>query len=168
MMNTDTFKQTILETTSEPKPQPRVNYARASTLAYPAMRALQDAVNRSSVEKPLLGLIKLRASLLNHCAFCIDMHSREAKAAGESEERLYLLSAWEEAQLYTPRERAALRWTDVLTRLSSENGVSDEIFEEVRIHFDDRELADLTLAIVSINGWNRFCVGFKVPIRFAG
>ena len=131
------------------------------------MSALQAAVNRSGLEKPLLELVKIRASLLNRCAFCIDMHSREAKAAGESDERLYLLNAWEETQVYTPRERAALRWTDALTQLSTQH-VSDELFEEARAHFSEEELTNLTLAIVAINGWNRFSVGFKVPIRFQG
>ena len=132
-----------------------------------AMSALQAAVNRSGLEKSLLELVKLRASLLNRCAFCIDMHFRDAKAAGESDERLYLLNAWEETQVYTPRERAALGWTDALTQLSAQP-VSDELFEEARAQFTEEELANLTLAIVAINGWNRFSVGFKVPIRFQG
>lgn len=147
--------------------QPRINYRNASATAIAAMSALQAAVNRSGLEKPLLELVKLRASLLNRCAFCIDMHFRDAKAAGESDERLYLLNAWEETQVYTPRERAALRWTDALTQLSTQH-VSDELFEEARAEFTEEELTNLTLAIVAINGWNRFSVGFKVPIRFQG
>ena len=95
------------------------------------------------------------------------MHFRDAKAAGESDERLYLLNAWEETQVYTPRERAALGWTDALTQLSAQP-VSDELFEEARAQFTEEELTNLTLAIVAINGWNRFSVGFKVPIRFQG
>lgn len=147
--------------------QPRINYRKASAAAIAAMSALQAAVNRSGLEKSLLELVKLRASLLNRCAFCIDMHFRDAKAAGESDERLYLLNAWEETQVYTPRERAALRWTDALTQLSTQQ-VSDELFEEARAQFTEEELTNLTLAIVAINGWNRFSVGFKVPIRFQG
>ena len=147
--------------------QPRINYRKASAAAIAAMSALQAAVNRSGLEKSLLELVKLRASLLNRCAFCIDMHFRDAKAAGESDERLYLLNAWEETQVYTPRERAALGWTDALTQLSAQP-VSDELFEEARAQFTEEELTNLTLAIVAINGWNRFSVGFKVPIRFQG
>ena len=147
--------------------QPRINYRKASAAAIAAMSALQAAVNRSGLEKSLLELVKLRASLLNRCAFCIDMHFRDAKAAGESDERLYLLNAWEETQVYTPRERAALGWTDAFTQLSAQP-VSDELFEEARAQFTEEELANLTLAIVAINGWNRFSVGFKVPIRFQG
>jgi AhpD family alkylhydroperoxidase len=115
----------------------------------------------------LLELVKLRASLLNHCAFCIDMHFREAKAAGETDQRLALLSAWEETDLYTSRERAALRWTDALTLLAQDH-VSDETFAAVRAEFSESELTFLTLAIVTINGWNRFCVGFKIPPGFQG
>ena len=160
---------TTMQSPSAPRSaaQPRINYRNASATAVAAMSALQAAVNRSGLEKPLLELVKLRASLINGCAFCIDMHSREAKAAGESEERLYLLSAWEETQVYTPRERAALRWTDAMTQLSTQH-VSDELFEEARAEFTEEELTNLTLAIVAINGWNRFSVGFKVPIRFQG
>jgi len=148
--------------------QPRLNYSKASPAAFQAMGALQMVANKSGLEKPLMELVKLRASLLNGCAFCIDMHYRDAKAAGESEARLYLLSAWQETRdLYTAREKAALRWTDALTKLAG-NHVSDELFEEVREYFTDEEMANLTLAIVAINGWNRFSVGFATPIRFQG
>ncbi|HYP15816.1 MAG TPA: carboxymuconolactone decarboxylase family protein [Opitutus sp.] len=160
-MNTET----PLQTTSA---QPRLNYRKASPAAFQAMGALQLAVNKSGLEKSLVELVKLRASLLNGCAFCIDMHFREAKAAGEREERLYLLSAWPETHdLYTPREQAALRWTDALTKLAG-NHVTDELFEDVSDQFTDQELTELTLAIVAINGWNRFSVGFAMPIRFQG
>ncbi len=148
--------------------QPRLNYRKASPAAVQAMFALQTVVNKSGLEKSLIELVKLRASLLNGCAFCIDMHFREAKAAGEREERLYLLSAWHETQaLYTPREKAALLWTDALTKLAG-NPVSDATFEEAREHFTEEELTNLTLTIVAINGWNRFSVGFGMPIRFQG
>ena len=148
--------------------QPRLNYRKASPAAFQAMAALQLVANRGGLEKPLMELVKLRASLLNGCAFCIDMHFRDAKAAGENEERLYLLSAWQETHdLYTAREKAALRWTDALTKLAG-NPVSDELFEDVSGHFTDQEMSNLTLAIVAINGWNRFSVGFATPIRFQG
>ena len=159
--------ETLVPTAPASAAQPRINYRKASTLAMPAMSALQAAANRTGLEKPLMELVKLRASLINGCAFCIDMHFREAKQAGESEERLYLLSAWEETPLYTTRERAALRWTDALTRLS-QGQVSDAVFAEARSQFSEEELVNLTLAIVAINGWNRFSVGFHVPPRFQG
>ena len=132
------------------------------------MFALQMVANKSGLEKPLMELVKLRASLINGCAYCIDMHFREAKAGGEREERLVLLSAWHETHaLYSPREKAALQWTDALTKLAG-NPVSDETFEEVREYFTDEEMTNLTLAIVAINGWNRFSVGFGMPIRYQG
>jgi len=164
-MNTATPNQT---TAPAPAPQPRLNYRKASPAAVQAMMALQTAANKTGLEKPLVELVKLRASLLNGCAFCIDMHFREARAAGEREERLYLLSAWSETpSLYTAREQAALRWTEALTRLAG-NHVSDELFADVREHFTDEEMGNLTLAIVTINGWNRFSVGFGMPIRYQG
>ena len=166
-MNTETLTQT--PTLPISGAQPRILYGKVSKIAYRAMRALQDAVDGSALEPSLIELVKLRASLLNGCAFCIDLHYRDARKTGENEERLYLVSVWEEAgALYTPREQAALRWTDALTRLGGGHGVSDEIFEDVRSQFTDEELVNLTLAIVAINGWNRFSVGFKVPPRFGG
>jgi AhpD family alkylhydroperoxidase len=162
-MSMETPTQTTAAVTTA---QPRLNYSKASPAAFQAMFALQMASNKNGPEKPLIELVKLRASLLNGCAFCIDMHTREARAEGESEERLYLLSAWQEAHdLYTAREQAALRWTDALTKLAG-NHVSNELFENVRSHFTDEEMTNLTLAIVAINGWNRFSVGFATPIRF--
>jgi AhpD family alkylhydroperoxidase len=159
LMNTATF--------SPPARQPRVNYRTASPLVMPAMLGLQQAVNRCGLEPSLLELVKLRASQINRCAFCIEMHSREAKQAGERDDRLHLLNAWEEAGVFTAREQAALRWTEVLTRLA-DHEVSDEVFAKVSAEFSEAELANLTLAIVAINGWNRFCAAFRVPPRFAG
>jgi AhpD family alkylhydroperoxidase len=115
----------------------------------------------------LLILVTTRASQINGCAFCLDMHIREAKEAGESDERIYLLTAWREVDVYTLRERAALAWTERLTRLADAH-VTDEDFEAAREEFSEEELAHLTLAIVAINGWNRFNVGFRVPPRFGG
>ena len=167
--NESRFRPYWRMSTPSPSPShaPRVNYRTASPLVIPAMRGLQDAVNRCGLEHSLLELVKLRASQINGCAFCIEMHSREARAAGERDDRLHLLNAWEEAGVYTARELAALRWTEALTRLS-EGPVSDALFESVRAEFSEEELANLTLAIVAINGWNRFSVGFRVPPRFAG
>jgi AhpD family alkylhydroperoxidase len=141
--------------------QQRINYTKASPAAYQAMLQLQAAVEKSGLEKPLIELIKIRASQINKCAFCLHMHTRDARKAGEREERIYLLNAWREASLYTPRERAALRWTETLT-LVAEKGVSDEVFEEARAHFSEAEMVDLTLAVVAINGWNRIAIGFNL------
>jgi AhpD family alkylhydroperoxidase len=142
--------------------QPRLNNRNSAPAVLPAMLALQQVVNDTSLEHSLKELVKLRASQINRCAFCIDMHFRDAMEAGEQTERLYLLDAWEEVSNYTARERAALKWTEALTRLS-EGGVSDEVFAEVSAEFTESELQELTLAIVAINGWNRFNVGFRVP-----
>ena len=131
------------------------------------MMALQHAVNQLPLDPRLLDLVKLRASQINRCAFCIDLHVRDASARGETPERLHLLPAWEEVGVYTARERAALRWTEALTRLS-DAAVADAVYEEARKEFTEAELLDLTLAIVAINGWNRFNVGFRVPPRAAG
>lgn len=144
---------------------PRLNYAKAAPDVIRGMLALQQTVDDSGLEHSLVELVKLRASQINGCAFCIDMHSREAREAGETEPRLHLLNAWHEVDLYTPRERAALRWTEVLTRLAGGH-VSDADFEAVRGEFSDRELAALTLAIATINAWNRFGVGFRMPPGF--
>jgi AhpD family alkylhydroperoxidase len=159
--------ETPNSTASTSQAQPRLNYRTAAPAALAAMIGMQATVNKSGLPHSLLELVKLRASLLNHCAFCIDMHFREAKAAGETDQRLALLSAWEETDLYTSRERAALRWTDALTLLAQDH-VSDETFAAVRAEFSESELTFLTLAIVTINGWNRFCVGFKIPPGFQG
>jgi len=146
----------------------RIDYAKASADGYKAFGGVYVTIQKSGLPKELIDLVYLRVSQINGCAFCIDMHFREAKAAGESEARLYLLSAWQEThELYTAREKAALRWTDALTRLAG-NHVSDELFEDVSGHFTDEEMANLTLAIVAINGWNRFSVGFAMPIRYQG
>lgn len=149
------------------KTQPRLNYPKIAPHVFQAMLGVEKAVLATGLEKSLLELIKLRVSQINGCAYCIDMHTRDAKKAGETDERLYLLSVWHEAEVYTPGERAALRWTEALTRLSSGH-VSDEDFAAVSAEFTEVEVANLTLAIVAINGWNRFGVGFKMPVGFVG
>ncbi len=141
--------------------EPRVNYAKAAPGALEAMRGLETYVRRCGLEGPLLELVRMRASQINGCAYCIDMHSKDARAAGETEQRLYALSAWEEAPFYTDRERAALAWTEAVTRVS-ETRIPDEVFEHARRFFDEAELVNLTLAIVAINGWNRLAIGFRV------
>jgi AhpD family alkylhydroperoxidase len=126
------------------------------------LATLQAYIDNCGLEPLLIELVKLRASQINGCAFCVDMHWKDAKALGESDERLYMLSAWHESDRYSHRERAALAWTEVLTNVSATHA-DDASFEAVRAHFDDRELADLTYAIATINAWNRLAVGFRSP-----
>jgi AhpD family alkylhydroperoxidase len=141
----------------------RIDIEHASPVALKAMYALQAAVNHSGLEPSLNELVKLRASQINGCAYCVDMHSKDMKAHGETDERINLLCVWREAPHYTPRERAALLWTETLTRIA-DNGVPDDIFDEVHKEFDEEELANLTLALVAINGWNRFMVSFRPEV----
>ena len=142
--------------------QPRINYGAASPELLQAMMGLETYLHECGLEPALLELVKLRASQINGCAYCIDMHTKDARARGETEQRLYLLNAWREAPFYTERERAALEWAESVT-LITEGHVPDEVYERVRAHFTERELADLTLAVVAINGWNRLSISFRVP-----
>jgi AhpD family alkylhydroperoxidase len=137
----------------------RLDYYTAAPGAVQALIGLETYLAGGGLGKPLLELVKLRASQLNACAFCIDLHSRHARKGGEDERRLYLLAAWRESPGYTDRERAALAWTDAVTHLT-DGHVSDAVFAAVRPHFSDKELADLTLAIATINAWNRLCISF--------
>jgi AhpD family alkylhydroperoxidase len=128
---------------------------------YQAMLALETYVRKSSkLETSLLNLARMRASQINGCAFCLDMHSKDARADGETEQRLYCLPAWRETPFYTDRERAALAWTEAVTQVT-EGHVPDETFEDARKHFSEDELAHLTLAVVAINGWNRLSIAFR-------
>ncbi|HET6655710.1 MAG TPA: carboxymuconolactone decarboxylase family protein [Gammaproteobacteria bacterium] len=140
--------------------EPRINFARVSPGAYKAMGAVQAAVEGSGLEASLLELVKFRASQINGCAYCLDMHSKDARAAGETEQRLYAISAWRETSFFSDRERAALEWTEALTNVSQTH-VPDAIFEAVRQQFTDKELVDLALAVVAINGWNRLAIAFR-------
>jgi len=124
------------------------------------MYGLEKYLAESSIEKPLRELIKVRASQINGCAYCIDMHWKDARAGGETEQRLYGLVAWREAPYYTERERAALAWTEELT-LIAEHHVSDKLYEQTRRQFGEQELVDLTLAVVTINAWNRIAISFR-------
>ncbi|ODS54118.1 MAG: carboxymuconolactone decarboxylase [Acidobacteria bacterium SCN 69-37] len=124
------------------------------------MVGLQRYVDQAGLERPLLELVKMRASQINGCAYCLDMHSKDARAAGETEQRLYLLNAWRETSLYSPRERAALAWTEALT-LISQGDVPDTLYAEVRAQFSEKELVDLSLAVIAINGWNRLAIPFR-------
>ncbi len=137
----------------------RLDYGAAAPEGLAAMRRLEAYVRQSGLEASRLELVKTRASQINGCAYCIDMHTKDARAHGETEQRLYALSAWRETPFFTERERAALAWTELLTRVA-DHGVGDREFGAVRAHFGEKELADLTLAIVAINGWNRLAIAF--------
>lgn len=125
-----------------------------------AMYGLEKYVRRSGLEHSLLDLVRTRASQINGCAYCIDMHTKDARAQGETEQRLYGLNAWRETPFYSERERAALEWTEAVT-LVSQNHVPDEVYERVRREFTEAELINLTLAVVAINGWNRLAISFR-------
>lgn len=140
--------------------QSRMEYLKVAPGVSQAMSQLERQVRESGLEAPLLELVKTRASQINGCAFCLDMHTKDARARGESEQRLYALSAWRETPFYTDRERAALAWTEAVT-LVSETHVPDDVYEQAREQFSEEELANLTLAIVAINGWNRFAISFR-------
>lgn len=148
-----------METKTIPEP-PRLDYP-VSPGAHQAMMDLEKYVRSTDLGHTLLGLIKTRASQINGCAFCIDMHTQEARSHGESEERLYALSAWRESPLFTDHERAALAWTEAITNIR-DGRASKEVYEQVRAHFTEEELSDLTVAIVTINGWNRITLGFRL------
>lgn len=141
----------------------RLDYAHAAPAASRAMLGLEQFVRACGLESSLIELVKLRASQINGCAYCLDMHTKDARAAGETEQRLYLLSAWREAPFYTDRERAALEWTEAVT-LVADTHVPDEVFERVRPHFSEAELVNLTMAIVTINGWNRLAISFRSEV----
>jgi AhpD family alkylhydroperoxidase len=129
---------------------------------YGAMLNLGATVRRSGLEHSLIELIKTRVSQINGCGYCIDMHTKDARAAGETEQRLYMLSAWRETSIYTERERAALAWAEAVTRLEGQH-VPDAVFQAAARHFSEAELVALTLCIVEINGWNRFAIAFQFP-----
>src|SRR5262245_64160759 len=138
----------------------RVNYVHESPELFKAFVALGNAVRESSIEEKTRDLVAIRASQINGCAFCIDMHVKEARIHGERELRLYHVSAWRESTLFAARERAALAWAEIMTRLP-EGGVPDEIYEKVRAQLSEKEISDLTFFIAAINSWNRLGIGFK-------
>jgi AhpD family alkylhydroperoxidase len=138
----------------------RIDVSKVAPEAYQAMAGLGQYVRRSGLEESLLNLIYMRSSQLNGCAYCIDMHSKDARAAGETEQRLYELNAWRETPFYTERERAALAWAEALT-LVSQGHVPDEVYELARKQFSEKEIVDLTMAIVGINGWNRIAISLR-------
>ena len=140
----------------------RLDYAAADPGALKAMMGLEGYVRSSGIDHSLLHLIKLRASYFNGCAYCVDMHTKDARAAGETEQRLYAVAVWRETPFFTPKERAALAWTDAVTDLAR-TGVPDDVYEDVRAQFTEHELLALTMAVVTINAWNRIAVSFRIP-----
>ena len=140
--------------------QPRLEYGKAAPAALRAMSALNTYSMNCGLEHSLLELVKCRASQINHCAYCLDMHTKDARFLGETEQRLYTLSVWRETPFFSDRERAALALTEAVTLLA-DGPITDEIYEEARRHFSDEELVNLVLSIVTINGWNRLSVTFQ-------
>jgi AhpD family alkylhydroperoxidase len=140
----------------------RFNHVEKAPGVFRSLLHVEKYVQHSGLEASLLHLIKMRVSQINGCAYCLDMHSKDLRAEGETEQRIYLLDAWREAPFYTDRERAALAWAESVT-LVSQTHVPDEDYEAARAHFSEEELANLTLAIIAINGWNRLNVAFRTP-----
>src|SRR5699024_3103510 len=138
----------------------RLNYGQITPEGIKGLLEIEKYVSESELDMKIFELVKMRASQINGCAFCLDMHSKDARAAGETEQRLYLLNAWRESPFYSERERAALAWTEALT-LVSEGEVSDELYNEAARQFSEKELVDLSLAIIAINGWNRLAIPFR-------
>jgi AhpD family alkylhydroperoxidase len=146
--------------------RPRLDYAKAAAGVYDAMDALDSYLGSCGLDGALLHLVRLRASQLNGCAYCLDMHWKDLRALGESEQRLYSLDAWAECPYYSERERAALLWTEAVTDLAAGH-VPDAVYQEVRGHFNDKELCDLTLAVAAINAWNRLSIAARlVPGKY--
>ena len=139
----------------------RFDYVKAAPGIYHAMKGLEDYLHQCGLEESLLHLIKLRASQINGCAYCLDMHWKDLKSIGEPDHRLYELDAWEENPFYSDRERAALAWTEAVTRVA-DSRVPDQLYEEVRNQFSEKEIADLTLAVAAINAWNRLAISARM------
>ncbi len=138
----------------------RIDFGKVPQGARDTMFAFEKYLRQSGLEPALLDLVKVRASQINGCAYCIDMHTQEARARGETEQRLYTLSVWRETPFFSDRERAALEWTEAVT-LVSHSHVSDGVYQAVRKHFGEKELIDLTMAIITINSWNRLAISFR-------
>jgi len=141
----------------------RMDYKKAAPDMFKAMLALETAARQGSLEHSLIELVKMRVSQINGCAYCLDMHSKDARAAGETEQRLHVLPAWREAPFYSERERAALGWAEALTLVST-HGVPDALYDEVRAQFGEKAMVELTLAVIAINGWNRLAIGFRSEV----
>jgi len=142
--------------------QQRIDVTKVSPAVYKAVSALQAYVDQSGLDQKLRELIKIRASQINGCAYCLIMHTHEARKNGESDDRMHLLNAWREAPVFTDKERAALAWTDAVT-LVAETHTPDDVFENLRKHFSEKEIVDLTAAVAAINTWNRLAISFRIP-----
>jgi len=145
----------------------RIDLATAGAGAYKMMAGLEAYVRSSGLERPLIELVKLRASYINGCAYCVDMHTKDARAAGETEQRLFAVPVWRETPFFTPRERAALAWTEATTLISRDgvpDGVPDDVYDAAKAQFSEKELADLTMAVIAINGWNRLAIAFHADV----
>jgi AhpD family alkylhydroperoxidase len=140
----------------------RLDYSKTAPDGVEILRQLEHYLKKTGLEPELVELVKLRASQINGCAYCIDMHTKDARSRGESEQRLYGTSAWRETPFYTGRERAALAWAEAVTKVN-EDQVPDEIYDQVKQHFTEKELVDLTLAVIAINSWNRIVISFRIP-----
>ena len=141
---------------------PRIDYRKQSPKPIQHLLNIEAYLAGCGLDHGLLHLIKMRASQINGCAYCLDMHSKDARAAGESEQRLYALPAWREAPFYSRRERAALAWTEAVTRLT-DGPVPEALYGELREHFSEKEAVDITMAVIAINGWNRLAAVFRSP-----
>ena len=141
--------------------QPRLDLKKVSPDLFKAMLGLEKYVQSSGLEQKLRDLVKIRASQINGCAYCIVMHTNDARKHGESDEWMHLLNAWREAPIYSARERAVLAWTEAVTKISDRH-VPDDVYDEARRHFSEKELVDLTAAVIAINGWNRAAIAFRV------
>lgn len=141
----------------------RINGYKTLPDGYSAMRQLQNAVDKSSLDPKLQELIKLRSSQINGCAYCLDMHSKDAVAIGENPQRIYVLDAWREAPFYSDKEKAALAWCEALT-LISETRAPDNVYEELHKYFNEKEIMELTFAIITINSWNRLAIGLRQDV----
>ena len=138
----------------------RFDFAKASPETFKAMLALEGQVAKSTLPKPLTELVRLRASQINGCAYCVDMHAADARKGGETERRLAAVAVWRETPFFTPSERAALAWTEALT-LISETHAPDDVYAELEAHFSEKEMVELTLLVNAINSWNRFAIAFR-------
>jgi AhpD family alkylhydroperoxidase len=141
--------------------QARLNYGKTAPGVYDAMEGLEKYLGQCGMEESLLHLSRLRASQINGCAYCLDMHWKDLRAIGENEQRLYSLDAWRECPYYTDRERAALAWTEAVTLIAQDH-VPDAVYQEARSHFSEKELSDLTLAVAAINAWNRLSIAARI------
>lgn len=144
----------------------RINYHTAAPQALKSLRAVGEYLHGEGFDPKLKALVELRVSQINGCAFCLDLHTNEARALGENQQRLDCISAWKETTFYTEKERAALAWAEALTRISDTHA-PDDVYEEVKKHFTDKELVDLSLVIANMNVWNRLAIGFRkqTPVR---